>query len=69
VKVRGIRFDIRIIEEAGSWPESGGGCVRMGPVWHEAQSSRASFGVIQILQRWRGVSRNPAVTLTFRKAV
>ncbi|MCI62301.1 hypothetical protein A2U01_0083558, partial [Trifolium medium] len=33
VKVRGIRFDIRIIEEAWSWPESGGGCVRRGPVW------------------------------------
>ncbi|MCI47794.1 hypothetical protein A2U01_0069036, partial [Trifolium medium] len=48
VKVHGIRFDIRIIEEAGSWPEFGGGCVRRGPVWHEAQSSRASFGAFGV---------------------
>ncbi|GAU37285.1 hypothetical protein TSUD_354410 [Trifolium subterraneum] len=43
VKVGDQRFDIRVIEETGSWSEVGGGWSKTYPGWKEEQSSRASY--------------------------
>jgi hypothetical protein len=44
VKVRGKRFDIRVMEEWGGGSVIGGGCVKMGVGWQDDQTSRASLG-------------------------
>jgi hypothetical protein len=44
VKVRGKRFDIRVMEEWGGGSMTCGGSVKMGVGWQEEQSSRASIG-------------------------
>ncbi|MCH83913.1 RNA recognition motif, partial [Trifolium medium] len=43
VKVCDKRFEIRVIEETGGWMELGDGVLKVGPGWHEEQSSKASY--------------------------